>query len=98
MRWKAIYFNEIKGRRNQIKSYGLRSTICPGQVNELVPFGKVLIALVKNVKFRKVKNHLQKKLHQDIKMIRTSEKTMTFTDKTNNMYRLSKDQYNMTSI
>ena len=95
MRWKAIYFNEIKGRRSQIKSYGLRSTICPGQVNELVPFEKVLIALVKNVKFRKVKNHLQKKLHQDIKMIRTSEKTMKFTDKTNNMYRLSKDQYNM---
>ena len=95
MRWKAVYFNEIKGRRNQIESYGLRSTICPGKVNELVPFEKDLIALVKNVKFRKVKNHFQKKLHQDIKMIRKSEKTMTFTDKTNNMYRLSKDQYNM---
>ena len=27
-------------------------------------------------------------------MIRTSEKTMTFEDKTGNMYRLSKDQYN----
>ena len=27
-------------------------------------------------------------------MIRTSDKTMTFADKTNNMYRLSKDQYN----
>ena len=26
-------------------------------------------------------------------MIRTSEKTLTFADKTNNMYRLSKDQY-----
>ena len=95
MRWKAIYFNEVKGRRNQIESYGLRSTICSGKVNELVPFEKELIALVKNVKFRKVNNHFQKKLHQDIKMIRTSEKTMTFTDKTNSMYRLSKDQYNM---
>ena len=28
-------------------------------------------------------------------MIRKSEKTMTFADKTNNMYKLSKDQYNM---
>ena len=28
-------------------------------------------------------------------MIRTSDKTLTFTDKTSNMYRLSKDQYNM---
>ena len=87
MRWKAIYFNEIKGRRNQIESDGLRSTICPGKVNELVPFEKDLIALVKNVKFRKVKNDFQKKLHQDIKMIRTSEKSMTFTDKTCNMIK-----------
>ena len=28
-------------------------------------------------------------------MIRTYDKTLTFADKTNNMYRLSKDQYNM---
>ena len=56
---------------------------------------KDLIALVKNVKFRKVKHHFQKKLDHDIKMIRTSDKTMTFSDKTNNVYRLSKDQYIM---
>ena len=69
--------------------------MCPGKVDELVPFEKDLIALVKNVKFRKVKNHFQKKLQHDIKMIRTSGKTLIFADKTNNMYRLSKDQYNM---
>ena len=45
-------------------------------------------------KFRKVKNQFQKKLQQDMKMIRTSDRTMTFADKTNNMHRLSKDQYN----
>ena len=28
-------------------------------------------------------------------MVRTSDKTMTFPDKTNNMYRLSNNQYNM---
>ena len=63
-------------------------------MNELGPFEKDLVALVKNVKFRKVKNQLQKKLQQDIKMIRTYDKTVTFADKTSNMYRLSKDQYN----
>ena len=70
--------------------YRLRSTICLGKVNELEPFENNLIALVKNVKFRKVK-----KLHQDKKKVRTSEKTMTFAGKTNNMYRLSKYQYDM---
>ena len=74
MRWKAIYFSEGKGRRNQTEWYGLKSTMCPGKVNKLVPFEKDLIALVKNVKFRKVKNHFQKKLQHDIKMIRKSEK------------------------
>ena len=93
MWWKTIYYNEGKG--NQTEWYGLRSTRCPGKVNELVPFEKDLIALVKNVKFRKVKNQFQKKLQQDIKMIRTSDKTMTIADKTNNMYWLSKDQYNI---
>ena len=91
MQWKGIYYNEGKGRKNQTEWYGLRSTRCPGKVNELVPFEKDLIALVKNVKFRKVKNQFQKKLQQDIKMIRTSDKTMAFADKINNMYRLSKD-------
>ena len=95
MRWKAIYFNEGKGGRNQTEWYGLRSTRYPGKFNKLVPFEKDLIALVKNVKVRKVKNNFQKKLQQDKKMIRTSEKTMTFADKTKNMYRLSKDQYNI---
>ena len=28
-------------------------------------------------------------------MVRTSDKTMTFPDKTNNMYRLSNNQYNI---
>ena len=94
MQWKGIYYNEGKGRKNQTEWHGLRSTRCPGKVNELVPFEKDLIALAKNVKFRKVKNLFEKKLQQDIKMIRTSDKTMTFPDKTNNMYRLRKDQYN----
>ena len=75
--------------------YRLRSTICLGKVNELESFENNLIALVKNVKFRKVKKHFQKKLHQDIKKVRTSEKTMTFAGKTNNMYRLRNYQYDM---
>ena len=73
MRWKAIYCNEGKGRRNQTEWSGMRLTRCPGKVNELVPFEKDLIALVRNVKFRKVKNQFQKKLQQDIRKIRTSD-------------------------
>ena len=73
MQWKAIYFSKGKGRRKQTKWYGLKSTICLGKVNDLIPFEKDLIALVKNVK-----NHFQNKLQHNIKMIRTSDKTLTF--------------------
>ena len=87
MRWIAIYYNKGKGRRNQTEWCELRSIRCPGKVNELVPFEKDLIALVKNMKFRKVKNHFQEKLQQDIKLIKTSDKIMALADKTNIMYR-----------
>ena len=63
-------------------------------MNALVPFEKDLISLVKNVKFRKVKSKFHEKLHQDIRMIRTSDKTMTFVDKTKKMHRLGKVQDN----
>ena len=86
---------EGKGRINQTEWYGLRSTRCPGKVNKLEPFEMDLIVLVKNVRFRKVTKPFQKKLQQNIKMIRTSDKAMTFSDKTNNMYRSSKNQYNI---
>ena len=56
-----------------MESYRMRSTRCPGKVNELVPFEKDLIALVMNVKFRKVKNQFQKKIQQDIKTISSSD-------------------------
>ena len=33
------------------------------------------------------------KLHEDLRKIRLSEKTLTFADKTSNMYRLEKEEY-----
>ena len=50
--------------------------------------------MVKNIKFRKVKNDFQKKLSADIREIQRSQKTVTPADKTSNMYRLKKDEYN----
>ena len=45
------------------------------------------------MKFRKIKNSFHEKLKEDIKLIKDSHKTMTFADKTSNMYRLTKEQY-----
>ena len=90
MRWKATFFNEENSNeeRSNVERYGLKSEGCPAQLKELAPFEEDLIQLVKEIKFRRVKNDFQKKLSEDIRKIKTSPKTVTPADKTSNMYRL----------
>ena len=71
----------------------MKSNKCPPQLKELIPFEYDLIDLVKNIKFRKVRNDFQMKLHEDLRKVRSSKKTLTFADKTSNMYRLEKEEY-----
>ena len=52
------------------------------------------MSLVKDVEFRETRNEFQDHLKKDIKSMRTSGKTLTPADKTSNMYRLSKEEYN----
>ena len=92
MRWKAIFQDTKKEKSNQ-QRYGLRSFKIPPPVKELAAFESELIELVKNIKFRKVKNQLQNQLKEDIKKINQSDKTLTFADKSSNMYRLTKEEY-----
>ena len=90
MPWKAIYCNS-KTNDNSSERYGLKTLKCPKQVKELVPFENDLIDMLKVIKFRKVKNQFLTKLKNDIKTVKQSKKTLTFADKTSNMYRLSKE-------
>ena len=97
LRWKAIFFiNNSKETTESCASgsvYGLKSNKYPPQLKELIPFEDDLIDLVKNIKFRKVRNDFQMKLHEDLRKVRSSKKTLTFADKTSNMYRLEKEEY-----
>ena len=89
MHWKAIYCNS-KTNDNSSERYGLKTLKCPKQVKELVSFQHDLIDTLKVIKFRKVKNQFLTKLKNDIKTVKQSKKTLTFVDKTPNMYQLSK--------
>ena len=97
MRWKEIHFNNNDSRDNikeeNTKWYGLKSPYSPRQVNELIPFENDIVELIRNIKFRKIRNTFQEKLKEDIKLIKKSNKTITFADKTSNMYRLTKEEY-----
>ena len=90
MRWGAILF--INNNKNATKDYkegfgyGLKSGRSPPQVKDLIQFEDDLDRIVKELKFRKVKNNFQTKLREDMKQVQTSKKTLTPTDKTSNMY------------
>ena len=59
MRWKAIQFSNNEDNNSKTKWYGLKLSSSTKPVKELTPFESKLISLVKNIKFRKVKNHFQ---------------------------------------
>ena len=91
MRWKALEFSEDNNGKTEW--CGLKSFISPRPVKELTPFENKLILLVKNIKFRKVRNHFQDQLQQDLKRMKASNKTMTFADNTTNIYRFTRKEY-----
>ena len=102
MRWRALFFlgkcnnndnNREEDNHNMGARYGLKSPKCPPQVKELAAFENDLIRLIKVIKFQKVNNAFQKKIADDLKKIRSSKKTLTPADKTTNMYRLEKHEY-----
>ena len=54
---------------------------------------KWLIDMLKVIKFRKVKNQSLTKLKNNIKTVNESKKTLTFANKTSNMYQLNNEEH-----
>ena len=94
MRWKAIMYNAgCKQNRKLEKKYGLKTLHSPKQVKERSAFEKELIAVVKDIKFRNARSDFQTKLQEDIRLIHKSKKTITYADKTCNIYGLTKEEH-----
>ena len=59
MRRKAIHFNNNSTDNNKEENtewYGLKSPYSPRQVEEPIPFENGLMNLIRNIKFRKIRN------------------------------------------
>ncbi len=95
MRWKATFFlsRSEEDEPINIENYGLKSEKCPPVVKELLQFEQELLQIAKDVKFRKMRSNFQTRLKEDVRKIRNSDKTMTPADKTSNIYRLTKTEY-----
>ena len=97
MRWKAHFYNEEKDVKENktltiIEAYGLKSLNCPPQVKELFDFESNLLDMIKSLKFRKTRSHFQRRLKEDINTIHSTDTTLTFADKTSNLYKFKKEQ------
>ena len=66
MRWKVLFNGKKETNGLKSERYGLKPSKTLKQVKDLIPFENDLIALVQNIRFRKTKNHFQKKIQKDI--------------------------------
>ena len=52
-----------------------------------------LANLLKNIKFRGTKSSFQQQIIEDIRAIKNTQATLAFADKTSNVYKVPKEQY-----
>ena len=57
--------------------------------------GNDLYDMVQNIEFKNVKSSFQYQLQNDVKRIKQDPKLLIAADKTNNLYRLIADEYNI---
>ena len=50
--------------------------------------------MIKNIQFKSIKNDFQNKLKEDINEIKNSNKIFVPADKSRNIYKMEKEQYN----
>lgn len=94
LRWKAHFFlNKDEQNTCQQENYGFKSNIPPPKIKQLTKFEEDMYNLISDIKFNNKRNDFQKKLLKDIKTIKKSDKIYTPADKTTNMYKLSKTEY-----
>lgn len=94
MRWRAKFYNKVEVEKEVPENYGLKSFNCPRQIKGLSALENGLFNLSNIIKFGKVQSELQRKLKEDIKLINSESKTLTFPDETTNLYKLEKEQCN----
>ena len=94
MRWKALQFLGIFESTNK-ETFGFRSIKCPPTVEELNSFENNLMLMIKNIQFRHISSTFQEQLKNGIKDIRQSNQLFVSGDKSRNIYKINKKDYEM---
>ena len=92
MRWKVLEFlGKCDSNSNKNQKYSFKALKCPPTVKEMVQFQNDLLLLIQNLKFKKVHNDFQKRLRDDVKEIKASNKMFVSADKLRYIYKMEKD-------
>ena len=92
MRQKALQFLG-KLESNEKQTFDFKSTKCPTAMDELGPFESVLQRMITNIEFRPIRNKFLSKLSKDIKSIKKTKELLINADKSANIYKMSKEDY-----
>ena len=56
-------------------------------------FEAEMIGMVKEIKFRKMRNNIQQKMYEDMRKFKESGKIFVKSDKSGNLYKIEKEKY-----
>ena len=74
MKWKAIIYDTGCKKNENVERYGLKMLHYSKHVKQISIFEKVLLAVVKNIKFRNARSDFQTTLQKDRRLIHNSRK------------------------
>ena len=92
MRWKVLAFDG-KLKSSNKNTYGFRTSLYPEPSPDLVQFESDLMDMIRNIEFRPVHNDFQARMREDITNIKNSNKVYVSADKSTNLYKMEKTDY-----
>ena len=92
MRWKVLAFDG-KLKSSDKNTYGFRTSRYPEPSPDLVQFESDLMDMIRNIEFRPVRNEFQARMREDITNIKNSDKVYVSADKSTNLYKMDKTDY-----
>ena len=72
---------------------GLELRNTPPHIKEMDKFEAEIIGMVKEIKFRKMRNNIQQKMYEDMRRFKESEIIFLKSDKSGNLYEIEKGKY-----
>ena len=103
MRCKALFFDRDQANVNtnvnnnaqhqHINYFNLKTRKCPPQIQDKKEFENDIQTMIESMKFRSAQNKFQKMLKDDLKLINSSKNIFLSADKTQNFYKITKEDY-----